>query len=78
MQNENVDFNYVPTKETVLNAIDLEALLERNLKIIQEASKAKTTKQFNETVKKLNFNFKSVGKNAGKAVVGGTLLGGDE
>ena len=23
MQNENVDFNYVPTKETVLNAIDL-------------------------------------------------------
>lgn len=62
----------------VLNAIDLETLLERNLKVIQEASKSKTTKQFNEVIKKLNFDLKSIGKNSGKAVIGGTLLGGDE
>lgn len=37
-----------------LNALDLEKLLERNLQIIREASSAKTTKQFNEIVKKLS------------------------
>lgn len=61
-----------------LNAIDLESLLERNLKIIQEASKAKTTKQFNKKIKELNFDLKQTGKNIIKATTGTTMVGGDE
>lgn len=37
-----------------LNALDLESLLERNLKIIQDASKTKTVKEFTNTMSKLN------------------------
>lgn len=63
-----------------LNALDLEELLKRNLRIIREAGNSKTTKQFNEQIKKLSepLNKKNAIKGAVKATAGTAVIAGDE